>query len=47
MRVGDRALAWLVTGPIGRVAAFLGDLGAYWWRGFRGRLVARRDGVGG
>jgi hypothetical protein len=24
----DRFLAWLVTGPIGRVVAFFGDLGA-------------------
>jgi hypothetical protein len=26
--VADRLLAWLVTGPIGRVAAFFADLGA-------------------
>jgi hypothetical protein len=24
----DRPLAWLLTGPIGRVVAFFGDLGA-------------------
>ena len=24
----NRALAWLLTGPIGRVVAFLGDLAA-------------------
>jgi hypothetical protein len=28
----DRALAWLVTGPLGRAAAFVADLGAAWWR---------------
>jgi hypothetical protein len=26
----DRALAWLVTGPVGRVFAFVLDLGAAW-----------------
>ncbi len=39
MSVGNRAFAWLVTGPIGRVAAFFGDLGAYWWRWLRRRLA--------
>lgn len=24
----DRLLAWVLTGPLGRVAAFAGDLGA-------------------
>ena len=24
----DRAAAWLLTGPVGRVVAFAGDLGA-------------------
>jgi hypothetical protein len=24
----DRLLAWLLTGPVGRVVAFFGDLGA-------------------
>jgi hypothetical protein len=33
----DRLLAWIVTGPIGRVIAFLGDLAAYWWRRRRGQ----------
>ena len=28
----DRVIAWLVTGPVGRVAAFVADLAAYWWR---------------
>jgi len=32
----DRALAWLVTGPLGRVAAFVGDLAAYAWSSRRG-----------
>ncbi|MQA74442.1 MAG: hypothetical protein GEU88_08920 [Solirubrobacterales bacterium] len=42
LTAGDRALAWLVTGPLGRVGAFLGDLGAYWWRWARGRVTGRR-----
>ena len=25
---GDRLAAWLATGPVGRVVAFAGDLGA-------------------
>jgi hypothetical protein len=28
----DRLGAWLVTGPVGRVVAFVADLGAYWLR---------------
>ncbi|HSI79211.1 MAG TPA: hypothetical protein VK919_01040 [Solirubrobacterales bacterium] len=28
----DRLHAWLVTGPLGRVAAFAFDLAAAWWR---------------
>jgi hypothetical protein len=28
----DRFLAWLVTGPVGRVVAFAADLAAYWLR---------------
>ena len=43
MSAGDRAFAWLITGPLGRVAAFFADLAAYWWRWLRGRLVARHD----
>jgi hypothetical protein len=35
----DRFLAWLVTGPVGRVVAFFADLGAYAWE----RLRARRS----
>jgi hypothetical protein len=27
-RATDRAGAWLLTGPLGRLAAFFGDLGA-------------------
>ena len=30
--VRDRFVAWLLTGPLGRLAAFLGDLGAAWGR---------------
>jgi hypothetical protein len=26
----DRLAAWLLTGPLGRLVAFLGDLGAAW-----------------
>ncbi len=26
--MGERFLAWLFTGPVGRVVAFFGDLGA-------------------
>jgi hypothetical protein len=37
----ERFGAWLVTGPVGRVAAFLGDLAAYWWRSLRGRRAER------
>jgi len=28
----ERLFAWVVTGPVGRVIAFFGDLAAYWWR---------------
>jgi hypothetical protein len=28
----DRAAAWFLTGPLGRVVAFVGDLGAAWLR---------------
>jgi hypothetical protein len=28
----DRFLAWLVTGPVGRIVAFVWDLGAAWSR---------------
>jgi hypothetical protein len=35
----DRFLAWVVTGPVGRLIAFFGDLGAYWWRWLRGRIA--------
>ena len=33
----NRFAAWLLTGPVGRFAAFVGDLGAAW-----GRWVLRR-----
>jgi hypothetical protein len=26
----DRLVAWLLTGPVGRLAAFVGDLAAAW-----------------
>jgi hypothetical protein len=28
----DRLGAWLVTGPVGRLVAFIADLAAYWLR---------------
>jgi hypothetical protein len=34
----DRFLAWLVTGPIGRLAAFVLDLGTILGRGAINRL---------
>jgi hypothetical protein len=39
----DRVHAWLVTGPIGRVAAFFADLAAYAWRSARGRTGRRGE----
>jgi len=39
----DRFLAWLVTGPLGRLAAFVADLAVYWWRWARGRLSPGRE----
>jgi hypothetical protein len=39
----ERFAAWVLTGPVGRVAAFFGDLGVYWWRWVTGRAVDRRD----
>jgi hypothetical protein len=33
----DRVFAWIVTGPVGRVVAFVGDLAAYWWAWLRRR----------
>jgi hypothetical protein len=33
----DRLLAWLVTGPLGRVVAFFGDLGAAVWNSAVGK----------
>jgi hypothetical protein len=37
----DRLLAWLVTGPAGRVAAFVLDFGAAALRGAAARLRRR------
>ena len=34
----DRVLAWLVTGPVGRVLAFFADLGAAVWKSGMGKL---------
>jgi hypothetical protein len=28
----DRLFAWIVTGPVGRLAAFVADVAVYWWR---------------
>jgi hypothetical protein len=39
----DRLLAWLVTGPIGRVVAFVVDLGAALMSGAARRLGLRRQ----
>jgi hypothetical protein len=35
--VADRLGAWLVTGPLGRLAGFLAELGAALWRAATGR----------
>jgi hypothetical protein len=35
--IEDRAHAWLVTGPLGRAAAFLADLAVALGRGLRRR----------
>jgi len=35
----NRALAWLATGPVGRVSAFLIDFGAAVLRGLRSRFL--------
>jgi hypothetical protein len=43
LSLADRAGAWLVTGPIGRVAAFFADLAVYWWRWASGRDADRRS----
>lgn len=42
LRPRDRLAAWLVTGPLGRVAAFFADLGAYMVGALRTRLARRR-----
>jgi hypothetical protein len=41
LRPLDRALSWLVTGPVGRVLAFVLDLGAAWLGWARGRVGPR------
>ena len=35
--MGDRLLAWIVTGPVGRFVAFFLDLGALAWATLRRR----------
>jgi hypothetical protein len=37
LSLGDRVLAWIVTGPVGRLVAFLADLAVYLWRSARGQ----------
>jgi hypothetical protein len=41
--VRDRFGAWLVTGPLGRLAAFLADLAAALWRAAWQRLRGDRS----
>jgi len=41
-RAADRALAWLVTGPLGRGAAFALDFAAALRAGLREALARRR-----
>jgi hypothetical protein len=36
----ERFAAWILTGPVGRVAAFFADLAVYWWRWLRGRQAS-------
>ena len=38
LTVRDRVAAWLVTGPVGRVIAFVWDLSAAWLRWARESL---------
>lgn len=35
----ERFAAWILTGPVGRLAAFFADLGVYLWRSLRGRAT--------
>ena len=39
----DRVFSWIVTGPVGRVAAFFADLAVYAWRSFRGHTPGRGE----
>jgi hypothetical protein len=43
LKATERIAAWILTGPVGRVAAFFADLGVYWWRWFRGRTADPRE----
>jgi hypothetical protein len=37
----DRILAWVVTGPVGRVVAFFADLAVYWWKWLASKVSRR------
>jgi hypothetical protein len=37
MNAVQRLGAWIVTGPVGRLAAFLADITAYMWQRLRER----------
>ncbi len=43
MSAPERFAAWILTGPVGRVAAFFADLGVYWWRWATGRVEGARE----
>ena len=38
----NRVFVWVLTGPLGRLAAFVGDLGAAWGQWAARRLRERR-----
>jgi hypothetical protein len=35
----DRLFAWIVTGPVGRLVAFVADVAGYWWRWMRAQIA--------
>lgn len=37
----ERFRVWLLTGPLGRIAAFTADAAVLWWRWARARLAER------
>lgn len=41
MSTRDRLAAWVVTGPVGRLAAFVGDLAVALGRGAINKVVRR------